>query len=39
MPDRFDDAEGFYGLEEIDGVDVEMIEGKTTYKVCADAAE
>lgn len=27
LPDRMEDAEGFFGLEEIDGVDVIKIEG------------
>lgn len=33
LPDRLDDAEGFFGLEEIDGVEVENIGGKIGYKV------
>ncbi|PWW72369.1 P-loop containing nucleoside triphosphate hydrolase protein [Tuber magnatum] len=33
MPDRLDDVEGFYGLEEIDGVDVEIDgSGRVEYK-------
>ncbi|KAG0135849.1 ATP-dependent RNA helicase MAK5 [Tuber indicum] len=34
MPDRLDDVEGFYGLDEIDGVDVEIDGGgRVEYKV------
>ena len=36
MPDRLDDVEGFYGLDEIDGVDVEVDGGgRAEYKVCS----
>ena len=33
MPDRLDDVEGFFGLEEIEGVDVAVEGGKVEYKV------
>jgi ATP-dependent RNA helicase DDX24/MAK5 len=34
MPDRLDDVEGFYGLEEVDGVDVITHEnGRVEYSV------
>ena len=32
LPDRLDDAEGFFGLEEIDGVDIVRPEGKGEIK-------
>lgn len=32
MPDRMDDFEGFFGLEEIDDVDVVKEEGKVSYR-------
>ena len=36
MPDRLDDVEGFYGLDEIDGVNVEVDGGgRAEYKVCS----
>lgn len=36
LPDRIDDVEGFYGLEEIDGVDIVRPEGsgEIKFKVC-----
>lgn len=34
MPDRLDDVEGFYGLEEIEGVDIiRDDQGKVEYQV------
>jgi len=33
MPDRLDDVEGFFGLEEIEGVDVAVEGGKVEYMV------
>ena len=35
LPDRFEDAEGFFGLEEVDDVDVtkDTINGKVRYRV------
>lgn len=33
IPDTLGDYEGFYGLEEIDGVDVKIIDGKATFSV------
>jgi len=36
MPDRLDDVEGFYGLDEIDGVNIEIDGGgRAEYKVCS----
>lgn len=32
LPDRLDDAEGFYGLEEIEGVDIVRPQGKGEIK-------
>lgn len=36
LPDRIDDVEGFYGLEEIDDVDIVKPEGggQVQFKVC-----
>lgn len=36
LPDRIDDVEGFYGLEEIDDVDIVKPEGggEVQFKVC-----
>lgn len=34
MPDRLDDVEGFMGLEEVDDVQVENLNGLIGYKVC-----
>lgn len=36
LPDRLEDAEGFFGLEEIDGVDVirNDASGEVQYRVC-----
>ncbi|CAI6399086.1 CNT_HP2_G0003380.mRNA.1.CDS.1 [Saccharomyces cerevisiae] len=31
IPDTLDDFGGFYGLEEIDGVDVKVVDGKVTF--------
>lgn len=33
IPDNLGDYEGFYGLEEIDGVDVQIVNGKTEFIV------
>ncbi|EAZ63874.2 ATP-dependent RNA helicase [Scheffersomyces stipitis CBS 6054] len=33
VPDNLDDWEGFYGLEEIDGVDVKIVNGKAEFIV------
>lgn len=33
MPDRMEDAEGFFGLEEIDGVDIIKSGGEVQFKV------
>jgi ATP-dependent RNA helicase DDX24/MAK5 len=34
MPDRLEDVEGFYGLDEIDGVDVVRLDnGKVEFRV------
>ena len=33
IPDNLDDYEGFYGLEEIDGVDVEIVNGQAEFRV------
>ncbi|RCK54907.1 ATP-dependent RNA helicase MAK5 [Candida viswanathii] len=33
IPDNLEDYEGFYGLEEIDGVDVKMVDGKAEFVV------
>lgn len=33
IPDTLGDYEGFYGLEEIDGVDVKIVNGKATFSV------
>lgn len=33
MPDRMEDAEGFFGLEEIDGVDIIKTGGDVQFKV------
>lgn len=33
IPDTLGDYEGFYGLEEIDGVDVKIINGKATFSI------
>lgn len=33
IPDNLDDYEGFYGLEEIDGVDVKIVDGKAEFIV------
>lgn len=33
MPDRMEDAEGFFGLEEIDGVDIIKSGGDVQFKV------
>lgn len=38
MPDMHDDAEGFFGLEEIEGVEV-VREGNTVRFVCASVRE
>lgn len=32
MPDRMEDAEGFFGLEEIDGVDIIKTNGEVQFK-------
>lgn len=35
MPDRLDDVEGFFGLEEVEGVEVERDgDGAVEFKVC-----
>jgi ATP-dependent RNA helicase DDX24/MAK5 len=34
LPEMFDDAEGFYGLEEVDDVEVVRYEGTIEYRVC-----
>lgn len=36
LPDRIDNVEGFYGLEEIEGVDIVRAEGggEVQFKVC-----
>lgn len=36
LPDRLDDAEGFYGLEEVEGVDIVRSDGggEVQFKVC-----
>lgn len=38
LPDRLEDAHGFFGLEEIDGVDIVRPEGsgEIRFKVCHD---
>ena len=33
IPDNLGDYEGFYGLEEIDGVDVQIVNRKTEFIV------
>lgn len=33
IPDNLGDYEGFYGLEEIDGVDVQIVNGKAEFIV------
>lgn len=33
MPDRMEDAEGFFGLEEIEGVDIIKTSGEVQFKV------
>ncbi len=38
VPEMFDDAEGFYGLEEVEGVDV-VRDGNTVQFVCAFPAQ
>jgi ATP-dependent RNA helicase DDX24/MAK5 len=40
MPDRLDDVEGFFGLEEVDGVDVVGTEGgKIEFKVILESCD
>lgn len=39
IPDNFGDFGGFYGLEEIDGVDVEMVDGKPQFVVKGEEGE
>lgn len=34
MPDRLDDVEGFFGLEEVDDVDIVNEDGKIGFQVC-----
>ena len=34
LPEMFNDAEGFYGLEEVDDVEVVRHERKIEYRVC-----
>jgi ATP-dependent RNA helicase DDX24/MAK5 len=38
MPDMFEDAEGFFGLEEVEGVEV-IREGDTVKFVCVSAGQ
>ena len=39
MPDRLDDVEGFYGLEEVEGVDIATTDGgKLEFKVAPEAS-
>ncbi|CAH6720443.1 ATP-dependent RNA helicase Mak5p [[Candida] jaroonii] len=37
IPDNLESYEGFFGLEEIEGVDVEIVDGKAQFKVRDDA--
>ncbi|KAK6458028.1 ATP-dependent RNA helicase MAK5 [Scheffersomyces xylosifermentans] len=39
VPDNLDDWEGFYGLEEIDGVDVKVVDGVAKFIVKEDVNE
>ncbi|KGK36993.1 hypothetical protein JL09_g3863, partial [Pichia kudriavzevii] len=37
IPDTLDDYEGFYGLEEIDGVDVKIVDGQVKFITKSDS--
>lgn len=37
VPDNLDDYEGFYGLEEIDGVDAKVVDGRLEFHVTDDS--
>ncbi|CCK72562.1 ATP-dependent RNA helicase KNAG_0K01980 [Huiozyma naganishii CBS 8797] len=37
VPDTLDDFDGFYGLEELDGVNVKVVDGKVTFTVSEQA--